>query len=128
MMSSQVPTTSSVSSPSIVSIMASSSVERVRFQAYTSCPPWCAALANDPPMRPSPTTPTRPGTKVRFSPLAMRYSLSRSAVTASRMSAMRFMASANWAGVRAWAPSDQASCGQLWTSISRPSAPAAVAA
>jgi len=33
MMSSHVPMTSSVSSPSMVSIMASSVVERVRFQA-----------------------------------------------------------------------------------------------
>ena len=52
----------------------------------------------------------------------------RSAQTASRMRAMRRMTSSNCAGVSAWAPSDHAWDGLLWTSISRPSAPAAQAA
>ena len=36
--------------------------------------------------------------------------------------------SSNWSGVRLWAPSHLALAGSLWTSIIRPSAPAATAA
>ena len=130
-MSSQVGIVSSSSSPATVSIMASSSVDRVRFQAKTSAPAAAKAFAKEPPIRPRLTTPQRPGTKVgdgfrSFS--SAIYASSICAVTASRMSAMRRMASANWLGVSACAPSDHAWEGQSWTSISRASAPAAVAA
>ena len=74
--------------------------------AKTSIPASAYALANEPPIRPSPTMPTRLGVR-SVSDMAAYHS----AVTAERMMPTRRIMSSNCSGRSAWAPSEAAWAG-----------------